>query len=320
MARIRLRDCYVRFLDGFRGTAKVAAGATPANAATALQLDEYASDHGVLPLGTRFTIPGVNQIFTITDTTLGPATGRVKDTTIADGNTTLDVDTITGRVPVDTTFTIAGVTGTFTVTATTETGGDTTELTFTPALAAGNLPVDEAVITFTPIPASITFTPPLATADGLPGAGDVLTITGRCLNVKVGDGNVSWDETTNFEYEMDRGQIDSVVEGDDEPLAITLDMVYEFVTAVTGSGVPTPEDVIKQRGEAANWITTGADSCELYAVDMEIDHKPPCNLEHEITTFLELRWDSVGHDLGQASLSLRARCKNTEPETIRRAY
>lgn len=320
MARIRLRDCYVRFLDGFRGTAKVAAGATPTNAATTLQLDEYASAHGVLPLGTRFTVPGVEQIFTVTATTLGPATGRVKDTSIADGNTTLDVDTITGRVPVDTTFTIAGVTGTFIVVATTETSGDTTELTFTPALADGNLPVDEAVITFTPILASITITPPLATVNGLPVAGDVLTITGRCLNIKVGDGNVSWDENTNYDYEMDRGHIDAVVEGDDEPLAVTLDLVYEFVTAVTGSGVPTPEDVLKQRGEAAGWLTTGADPCELFAVDLEVDHAPPCAQEHEITTFREYRWDSVGHDMGQASLSVRARCKTTAPETFRRAY
>lgn len=320
MARIRLKHCNVRFLDGFRGTAKVAAGATPANSATTLAIEEYVSTHGALPVGTRFTIAGVNRIYTITAKTLGPATGAVHDQDIQDGDTTLVVDTITGRVPVDTTFTIDGVTGTFTVTATTETGGNTTQLTFTPALAALNLPADDAVITFTQLLNGITITPALATADGLPTAGDTLTITGRCLDIKVGDGNISWDETYNYEYEMDRSRIDSVVEGDDEPLSVTLDLVYEFVTAVTGSLVPTPEDVLKKRGEATDWITAGADPCEVFAVDVEVDHAPPCAAEHEITTFPEFRWDNISHDLGQASLNVRARCKTIEPTTIRRAY
>ena len=318
MARIRLRHCYVRFLDGFRGTAKVAV--TGSNGQTTLQLKEYVSTFGALPLGVRFTVANVDQIYTVSAVTLGPASGAVDDLSIADGDTTLGVDTITGRVPVGATFTIAGVTGTFTVTATTETGSDTTELTFTPALASGNLPADEAVITFSQPPAAISISPPLATADSLPQADAVVTILGRCLNIKMGDGNMTWDEVTNYEYEMDRGHIDAVVEGDDEPLSVTLDSVYEFVTALTGSNVPTPEDVLKQRGEASGWITTGADPCELFAVDIELDYAPPCDVPHEITTFKEFRWDTINHELGDATLRFDGRCKLVEPETIRRAY
>jgi hypothetical protein len=318
MPRIRLRDCYVRFLDGYRGTAKVAV--TGSNGQTTLQVNELESDHGPWPLGTRLLIANVNQIYTVGAVTLGPATGRVKDATISIGDDNLDVDQITGRVPVGTTFAMAGVTGTFTVTATTETTGDTTNIAFTPVLEEDNLPADEAAITFSQIPGSITISPPLATADGLPQAAAVITILGRCLNVKIGDGNLTWDEVTNFEYEMDRGHIDAVVEGDDEPLSVTLDSVYEFVTALTGSNVPTPEDVLKRRGEAADWITTGADPCELYAVDIELDFHPPCDVPHEITTFKEFRWDTVNHELGDATLRFEGRCKNTEPETIRRAY
>lgn len=318
MARIRLRNCYVRFLDGFRGTAKAAASG--ANAATTLAINSYESVYGDLPVGVRFIVGTVAEIYTVTGSGASPATGRVKDTSIVIGDGNLDVDTITGRVPVGAPFTIAGVTGTFTVTATTETSNNTTNIEFTPVLEDGNLPVDEAVITFTVTSNTIIFTPPLATAAGLPGSGNDITFLGRCLTIKVGDGNVSWDETTAYDYEMDRGALDSVSEGDEEPLSVTLDMVYEFVTAVTGSTVPTPEDVLKQRGEAVDWITTGADPCEVFAVDMEIDHQPPCNLEHEITTLREFRWDAVSHDLGGATLNVRARCKVTEAETIRRAY
>lgn len=318
MARIRLRHCYIRLLDGFRALAKVAASGS--NGDTVIHLDEYSSDHGALPQGTRFTIDGVDMIYTITAVTAGPATGRVLDGTIAIGDDDLDVDQITGRVPVGTEFTIDGVTGTFTVTGTTETSDDTTNIQFTPVLEEDNLPVTEAVITFVSKPASLTISPPLATGVGLPTAGDDIEISGRCLLIKVGDGNLTWDETFNHDYEYDRGEIDAVVEGDDEPLSISLDMVYEFATAVTGTNVPTPEDVIKRRGEAADWITTGSDPCEVFAVDLEVDYFPPCNEQHEITVFPELRWDNLSHDLNAASISMRARCKVLEPETIRRNY
>ena len=319
MARIRLRHCTIRFLDGFRGEAKVAV--TGSNGQTSLQISEYESDFGALPLGVRFTVAGVNEIYTISAITQGPTTGRVKDTLIEADDTDLDVDQITGRVPVGTTFTIAGnTTDTFTVTATTETGGDTTNIEFTPALHAERLPADEAAITFVAQPAAISVSPPLSSAANLPQAGADITILGRSLYVKLGDGNMTWDEVTNFEYEMDRGHIDSVVEGDDEPLSVSVDSVYEFVTALTGSNVPTPEDVLKQRGEAADWITTGADPCELFAVDIELDYAPPCDVPHEITVFKEFRWDTINHELGDATLRFEGRCKLIEPETIRRNY
>jgi hypothetical protein len=119
---------------------------------------------------------------------------------------------------------------------------------------------------------------------------------------------------------MDRGTIDAVVEGDDVPLDVKIDLVYEFLTAVTGAGTPTPEDVLKQRGEAAGWVTAGADPCELFAVDVEVDYTPPCNVDHEITTFPEYRWESVSHDISQATLATSGKCKATDVVSIRRAY
>lgn len=247
MARIRLRHCTVRFLDGFRATAKVKAATTPVNGNTSMQLDTVVAVNPatatVLPAGTRFTIAGVSRVYTIT--------------------------------------------------------------------------ADAAINTGA---ATISFTPALATADHIPSAQDVVTILGRCLEVKVGDGNLTWDTAQTFEYEMDRGQIDAVVEGDDVPVDVRLDMVYEFLTAITGAGTPTPEDVLKNRGEAATWITSGADPCELYCVDIEVDYAPPCNVDHEITTLPEFRWESVSHDISQATLAASGKCKTTDVTSIRRGY
>lgn len=325
MARIRLRHCTLRFLDGFRASATVVKNSpAPANGDATLGVDLFAAVNPTsavtIPLGVRFTVAGVNQIYTVTSVTLNDTTGAVNDTP-ADSDTNLDVDGITGRIPIGTTFTIVGSSLTFTVTGTTETTGDTTNIVFTPAIAtATGVPIEDAVITFAARPVSIGITPSLATADVIPAAEAVITILGRALTVKVGDGNITWDDTINYEYEMDRGEIDCVTQQDDEPLSASIDLVYEFVTAVTGSGVPSPEDVLKNRGEASGWITAGADPCEVFAVDVEVDYAPPCAVQHEITTFPEFRWDSVAHNFTDATLSTQGRCKVTEPTVIRRAY
>jgi hypothetical protein len=238
MARIRLRHCHVRFIDGY--TAEAAVNGAPADKATSINIT---FDGGVIPVGTRFEMAGVNEIYTIT-----------------------------------------AVSGT----------PDTTSITFTPALdeEGAGLPLNEAVI----------------------------TIQGRMLNIKVGDGSISYDTARTVEYEMDRGLIDAAVEGDDVPVAVNMSLTYEYLTALTGSDIPTPKDALKQRGEAADWVTAGADPCEPYAVKIEIDYHPPCDIPHEITVLPEFRAESINHDLQGSTLSVRGQCKVKDVTPIRRAY
>jgi hypothetical protein len=167
---------------------------------------------------------------------------------------------------------------------------------------------------------SITFTPPMATADGLPLNEAVITIQGRAMEIKIGDGSVSYDTARTIEYEMDRGQIDAAVEGDDVPVSVNMNLTYEFLRALTGSNIPTPKDVLKNRGEASDWVTAGADPCEPYAVKIEIDYHPPCDLDHEITLLPEFRAESINHDLQGSTLAVRGQCKVKDITPIRRAY
>lgn len=325
MGKIRLRYCTIRLLDGFRATAKVGAAASPANAETSIDLDSFTPSNPAaattIPLGVRFTISGVNQIYTVATVTLCDTSGAVNDTP-ADADTTLTVDGITGRIPKGTTFTIVGSSLTFTVVSTTETGDDTTEITFTPAIAtATGIPVEDAVITFAARPVSMTFTPALATADVIPAAEADITILGRALTIKIGDGNITWNDTVNLEYQMDRGILDAVVEGDDVPLDVSLDCAYEFLTAVTGSGIPTPEDVLENRGEASTWLSSASDPCEPYGIDIEVDYAPPCaDVYHEITTFPTFRFERINHDVAGATLAISGKCNVTSVAPVRRAY
>ncbi len=202
------------------------------------------------------------------------------------GATTMVIDGYTGIVPTGVTFTVVGSTATHTVTGHSETSGNTTSITFTPGLTGAVL--DNAVITFLP----------------------------RRLTIKIGEGNLSFSEKNPMEYKRDRGVIDTVRKGDEEPMDVSFEFWWEFLKASTGL-TPTIEDVLKKRGEASSWLSTGA-TCEPYAIDIEILYDPDCSgIENEKIILPEFRWESLNHDLKAGNISAQGKCKAKEAEVTR---
>jgi len=343
MARIELRDATIRIKDGFGGTALVN-DTSISGGQTSLDIDTLAgipNSSTVVPVGARFTIAGVGTP-TLTTFTVTARNNNERQQVVVDatsGNFTLTFNgQTTGNIvynatagavqtalealsniapgdvivtsPVASTWIIefAGVyadtnvaqlTGTDvdlmggadTITITTpQPGGVTWQLTFTPALDAGDLPADNNVITFLP----------------------------QQIEIKIGDGNLTYTESKEFEYELDRGDLDTVREGNEVPLELNLEFVYEFVKTGTNEST-TPVDALKGIGGAADWFSSSADPCEPYSVDLEIEHDPPCgSAEKEITLFPDFRHDTLEFDLSAATIAVTGRCNATQP-TITRA-
>lgn len=238
---------------------------------------------------------------------LRDATIRIKDglsgtaavdemTPMASGDTDLDIDAIvlntsdTDLVPVGARFTIAGESGSpvHTVTARTpSTSSPTTNITFTPATDTGVL--DNAVITFLP----------------------------QQIEVTLGDGNLTWTVNKELNYELDRGNLDTVREGDQIPMDVVLDSVYEFITTGTGETV-TPYDAMNQVGDASEWVSSSSDACEPYAVDIEVEHAVSCGSAQTETTLLpDFRYDTLDVDLDAATISFTGRCNVVKPTVTR---
>lgn len=211
-------------------------------------------------------------------------TGFALDTTVL--NTT-----VTDQVPVGARFTIAGETASttvHTVATRTPTSGTTTDITFTPALGAGTY-VDNGVITFLPQEVAVT----------------------------LGEGNLTWTVNKDYEYLLDRGNLDTVREGDQQPMDVSIDTVYEHITTGT-SEVITPYDALNGVGEAAEWVSSSSDACEPYSVDLEVVHDAPCGTtEDETTLFPDFRYDSLDVDLDAATISVSGRCNATAPTVTR---
>lgn len=228
-------------------------------------------------------------------------TGAVNDVAgLLPAATDVDIDTLVlnntdagDLVPIGARFTVAGETvqTVHTVTARVGGTGTTTNITFTPAIGAGTM-ADGAVITFLPIR----------------------------LEIKVGDGNLTYTEARELTYELDRGTLDTVREGDDQPVAVNIQFVYEHVRTGTGE-LCSPVDGLKGIGGAAEWISSDQDdNCAPYAVDMIIEHTPACSgqsVETETTTFENFRYDNLQFDLSAASIAVTGRCNSTEATVAR---
>lgn len=206
------------------------------------------------------------------------------------GATTMAIDGSTGLVTVGDRFTVTGSTNTVhTVTAQTPTLGNTTSITFTPALA-GSV-ADNAAITW----------------------------LSHQLQIKVGEGNMQWTEKRSIMYTKDRGRLDTVKKGDEEPVEVKLDFTWVFLKADTGE-TPSIEDVLKNRGEASSWVSSSADLCEPYAVDIVVVYTPPCSgVDKEIYRLADFRYEDLGHDIKQGQVSVSGKCNITEPTITRSA-
>lgn len=141
--------------------------------------------------------------------------------------------------------------------------------------------------------------------------------TPKSLTVKFGEGNFTYSEKFNREYLKDRGKIDQVRNGEEEPVEVSIDARWEFLTASTGDN-PTIEDVLKQRGEAADWVSVDTDTCAPYAVKLVFIYTPICTADDiETVTLDQFRVESIDHDPKGATLSIKGKA-NVREATITR--
>jgi len=192
---------------------------------------------------------------------------------------------ISNLVPVGARFTIATEVGTpvHTVTArdNTSSTGSTLRVAITPVIASAV--ADAAAITFLP----------------------------QRLEINIGEGDLSWTEAREFIYDLDRDMLDTVRQGQEQPLEIDLAFIFEYVTTESGQAI-TPVDALKQIGEATEWVSSSSDLCEPYAVDILVFHCVPCGTpKDESFLFEDFRYESLEYSIQDASISVSGRCNTT---------
>lgn len=149
------------------------------------------------------------------------------------------------------------------------------------------------------------------------------TGTPKKLTLKIGDGNITYDEHRAIQYVKDRGKLDTARLADEEPVDVTLDLQWSFLTQDTDADPAepiTPEDALKARGGASDWVTSSGDPCEPYAVDIEIDNIPPCGgVTPEKILLQDFRYETLAHDPKAGTLRATGKCNVLEATVTRAA-
>ena len=84
--------------------------------------------------------------------------------------------------------------------------------------------------------------------------GGAVTFYPQNLDIKIGEGNITYTEHNEYEYLKDRGNLDTVKEGDEVPMDVKLGGVFEHITQGTSEPVG-PMDAIKGIGGASEWVS-----------------------------------------------------------------
>ena len=141
--------------------------------------------------------------------------------------------------------------------------------------------------------------------------------TPKDLEVIIGEGNLTFSEKRNMEYKLNRGRIYGVREGDEVPVDVSMEFMWEFLRSAVGVP-PTVEDALKKRGEAITWVSSGADPCEPYCVTIQIIYTPPCaGAQIETVTLNEFRYEELNHDLRGGTVSVTGKCNIKQALTTR---
>ena len=221
------------------------------------------------------------------------ANASANDTTMNVGSVSLNTDD-TDLVPVGARFYIAGetVNTVHTVTARDPSSNSpTTCVTFTPALGAGSY--------------------------NSANSNNAITFINQRIEIQVGEGDLSWTENKEYEYLRERGDLDTVKEGDEQPVELNMEFVYEYVKTQTGKTI-TPVDALKQKGEASEWVSSSSDLCEPYSIDILAKHCVPCGTDYdEDVLFTDFRYESLDFSLKDATITVSGKCNVSEPSVTR---
>lgn len=140
------------------------------------------------------------------------------------------------------------------------------------------------------------------------------------ISMKVGVGTMSFTRGRNVEYMLSGGTLDEVRDGDEVPLSVSIDLMWEYLK--TGAGDITPYDAIT--GDNVLWLSSDTDPCRGHATDISVSIDPSarvsgCTGDVEVFVFPSFRYESIDGDLRAGSLTVAGKCNVVGPTITRTA-
>jgi hypothetical protein len=142
--------------------------------------------------------------------------------------------------------------------------------------------------------------------------------TPKELTIGIGQGNLTWTETFNREYLPDRGILDDVVDGDETPMQVDFQFKFEYLKSAAGATTPTPYEAMHKIGAASTWVSSDADPCHPYSLDLIVENVPNCSTgDNETYVFPDFRVESINPDINGRQVSASGKCNAVRPTITR---
>ena len=146
---------------------------------------------------------------------------------------------------------------------------------------------------------------------------DATSVTPLTLTVRFGEGNLSYTEQRPVDVIRNRGKLDTLRDGDEEPVQVNLTAALEAITSSSGDAV-TLREALDQTGGASAWVSTAPD-CEPYAVNIiaTLDYSGCGTMEDEIFTLPDFTWTNRDVSLSDGTITLQGICNVTTIGSVR---
>ncbi|MBF84040.1 MAG: hypothetical protein CL489_06130 [Acidobacteria bacterium] len=149
---------------------------------------------------------------------------------------------------------------------------------------------------------------------------DGTAVTPQELELKVDDGNITFQSQREIEYVLNRGKLDSTREGDEVPMSVSINLRWDEIRASTADSHMSPYEFITGENKGSAVVSTGAD-CEPLAIDIQVvlglDACSGSNVEDETIVFTQFRYESIDGDASNGTLSVQGRCNAKHPTSTR---
>lgn len=137
------------------------------------------------------------------------------------------------------------------------------------------------------------------------------------IELKIAEGNLEYTEKREIDFVKSRGVLDTVRQNEDQPVEISTQFIWDFIYGGSTSEV-TIEDSLKQRGNAAGWVSASPDAKAPYCVNVEIIYIPVCpDVKSETLVLGQFHYIELAHSLKDGTVALKGNCNTTEAVSTR---
>lgn len=115
---------------------------------------------------------------------------------------------------------------------------------------------------------------------------DGTTPTANDITVALDEGDLGIDETLNTVNVLDRGSLDHMRQGDEEPVRVTFTLKFVEYLKQSGDSDPSVYEVLTQQGGAAAWASTNDDGGDVFTLTLEFTIASPTSGDQDETITL----------------------------------